>query len=520
MGRVNLAKQRLNSAEPAVTTLRIDNPELLSLLSAIADVTEAASAHAWATGGLVRDLLAGRTVYDLDIAVDGDPLTLGPTLAEAAGGIYFALQEERGQARVLLTGRGMHIDLIPLRAPDIEADLRLRDYTIDALAASLSEIRSGEVTLIDPTGGVGDIAARVVRMTGEQQLQHDPLRMLRGARIATQLSFAVEAETAEAILRNAARLTEAAPERLRDEMVRIFSCENAGAGMRLLDELGLFSVLLPEMERTRGVEQPTNHHAYDVLGHSFATVEALDMLLLDEPPGEAPMREIWQELWADLAWCMELRDYFREEVTPGTTRRALLKFCGLLHDIAKPQTKSFEPSGRMRFFGHSDLGAEMATALLRRLRFSSREVSGVAAMIDAHLRPMQLGQSGQPTRRAVYRFFRDTRGFGIDTLFLAMADHLGSVGPRVTAESFEYHIALTSYILHIRYSEEDTVISPKRIIDGDDLMAAFALQPGELLGDLLEAVREAQAAGEVGTREQALELARAKLAEVAAAARQ
>src|SRR4051812_21245052 len=102
----------------------MDNPELLSLLSVVADVTDAVGAQAWVTGGTIRDVLAGRPIYDLDIAADGDPLSLGPALAEATGGIYFALQEERGQARVLLTGRGMHIDLIPLRAPDIEADLR------------------------------------------------------------------------------------------------------------------------------------------------------------------------------------------------------------------------------------------------------------------------------------------------------------------------------------------------------------------------------------------------------------
>jgi poly(A) polymerase len=154
----------------------------------------------------------------------------------------------------------------------------------------------------------------------------------------------------------------------------------------------------------------------------------------------------------------------------------------------------------------------MATGLMRRLRFSARETQMVAAMIDAHLRPVQLGQQGAPTRRAVYRYFRDTGDAGIETLFLSLGDHLGSVGPNINWEGFRRHVALTSYILHVRF-EEEQIVSPPRLIDGDGLMAGLGLEPGPLVGDLLEAVREAQAAGEIETAEQALAFARSKLAE-------
>lgn len=502
-----------------MASLRIDSPDLRDLIASIAAFFESRGVSAWATGGFVRDVLVYAPVYDIDITVAGDPLTLGPAVAEALGGTFFPLREERGQARILLADRGLHIDLMPLRAPEIEVDLRLRDYTIDALAAPLTELSRGEAPIIDPNGGLSDLEARTVRMTGEQQLLDDPLRLLGGPRIATQLSFDIEPATAEAIRRNAGAVTTAAAERQRDELVRIFSTERAGAGVRLLDELGLFSVLLPEMEPARGVEQPSNHHYYDVLGHSFAAVEALDMLLSEKRPESSPEREIWEELWDGLAWCGGLREYFREEISPGATRGALLKFCALLHDIAKPLTKSIDKDGRMRFFGHSDLGAEMATRLMQRLRFPTREISLVAAMIDAHLRPLQLGQQGAPSRRAIYRFFRDTKGAGIDTLFLAMADHLGSVGPRVSVEGFRAHVALTGYILHVRFADAE-VISPTRLIDGDDVMAAFGIEQSEVIGDLLEAVREAQAGGEVATKEQALALVRAKLAELTTASRE
>jgi poly(A) polymerase len=501
--------------------LRIEAAPLRTLLVEIAAFCYAHGVTAYATGGFLRDALLGVRIRDIDLTVAGDPLEMGPPLADALAGTYFPLREERGQARILLGGRDLHIDLMPLRAPDIEADLRLRDYTVDALGAGLGELAGGEAQLIDPTGGLADLRARVVRMTGEIALLDDPLRLLRGPRIATQFGLQIEPGTAEAIRRNAARLPEAAVERQRDELIRIFATERAADGVRLLEELGLFALVLPEMEVTRGVEQPKEHH-YNVLGHSLAAVGALDMMFGEQRPEASPARQLWDELWGALEWCTGLREDFCKEVVPGTPRRALLKICGLLHDIGKPETKSIEAGGRMRFFGHSDAGARIAGGLMRRLRFSSRETAMVEAMIDAHLRPVQLGESaegGRPSKRAIYRFFRDTADAGIDTLFLSLADHLATVGPNVSMAGFRRHVALTAYILHVRF-DDATTLSPRRLVDGDDLMAALGIEQGALIGELLEAVREAQAAGEIETREQALSLARARLAENSASAGQ
>lgn len=500
------------------STVRIELSGLAGLIARLDAFFSARGAPAWATGGFLRDAILGREPHDIDIAVQGDALALSPDLAAELGGHFFPLREERGQARILLPDDHLQVDLMPLRAPDIERDLRLRDFTIDAMAAALAGVAGGECTPIDPTGGLVDLEASLVRMTGEEAFADDPLRLLRGPRIATELGFTIEPATEEAIRRLAPSVTAAAAERRRDEIVRICRTGRAGAGFRLLDALGLFAHLFPEMEAGRGCEQPKEHY-YDVLGHAFAAVDALDWLMSEERPTDEPAGEMWAELWDELAWCPGLREYFREDVVPGSTRCSVLKLCGLLHDIAKPQTKSFEENGRMRFFGHSEQGAEMASRLLRRLRYSSREVGMVAAMIDAHLRPVQLGQQGAPSRKAVYRFFRDTKDAGIETLFLSLADHLASVGPRVSREGFQRHVALTSYILHLRFGEEQ-VVSPPQLVDGDVLMAALGLEPGPLIGDLLEAVREAQASGEVETREAALALARERLAEMRTAGAQ
>lgn len=490
--------------------VRIDSVPRQDVLRALAAYLVTRHTPAWATGGFLRDVMLGREPHDIDIAIAGNALEIGPGLAEEFGGHFFPLREERGQARILLPHR-LQIDLMPLRADDIEGDLHLRDYTIDAMAADLSAVAEGRFTPIDPTGGQSDLRAGVVRMTSPQAFVDDPLRLLRGPRIALELGFEVEGTTAEAIRRAVGAVTEAAPERLRDEIVRICSTDRAGSGFRMMDDLGLFSRVFPEMDPARECEQPKEHY-YDVLGHSFAAVDALDWLMSAERPGRPQQGEMWSHLWSELGWLSGIREYLAEELVVGSTRLSVLKLCGLLHDIAKPETKSFEANGRMRFFGHSEKGAETATRLMERLRFSSREVKMVAVMIDAHLRPIQLGQQGAPSRKAVYRLFRDTGDAAIATLFLSLGDHLGSVGPRVTSEGFASHVALINYILHAQYATGEPV-SPPRLVDGDVLMAQLGLEPGRLLGDLLEAVREAQAVGEVATREEAIALARSKLAD-------
>ena len=483
-------------------------PDVGTLIARVSALLSARGVRAWATGGFLRDSILGRTIGDIDLTIDGDPLDVGRVVADDLGGHYVVLDAERRHVRIARPD-GPNVDITPLRAADITGDLRQRDFTINAMAVDLPTVGE-EFELLDSTSGMEDLHDRSVRMIAEQRLVDDPLRLLRGVRIATQLEFALETETAGAIRRQAASILDVAPERQREEIARIFSTDRAGAGVRLLEELGLFAHVFQEMVVTRGVEQP-KEHTYDVLGHCMAAVEYLDVVLAEDeqsaPRYESlPNLPYWRVFWDELAACEGLREYLREPLAGDFDRRGLLKFCGLLHDIGKPATKSFEANGRMRFFGHSDAGAKLAAKLMRRLRFSSREVSMVKAMIEAHLRPLQMAQSGGPSRRAVYKFFRDTGEAGIETLILSIGDHLATVAHRVNPDHFRQHAALIAHIIRTRF-EDNSVVSPPRLVDGDDLMAAFGLEPGETVGRLLEAIRESQAAGEVIDREEALALA-------------
>jgi poly(A) polymerase len=487
-------------------------PEVRGLLARLHAFFSGRGVEAYIVGGFLRDALLGRHSHDLDISIAGDPLTLGRELADTLGAHYFPLAEEQHAARVLLPEHGAHIDLLPLRG-DVESDLRERDYTIDAMAAPLGEATAGTATVIDPTGGQDDLRRRLVRVIGEDAFRQDALRPLRGARLAVELDFEMEPVTAALIREHAPELPQVAAERQRDELMRILATPRAARGLRLVDELSLLERLLPELTDSRGVEQPKEHH-WDVFDHSLEAVGKLDILLAEEEPRERLARRLWRELWAQLAWWEEARAYFRGEVLAERPRSAVLKLAALLHDIAKPETKTFDATGRMRFFGHADVGAEKAGRVLQRLRFSAREVTLVQAMVKAHLRPVQMAQQGPPTRRALYRYSRDCGDAAIETLFLSLADHLATVGPRVSMSGWRQHVALVNYILTSRFQEEE-VTSPAKLLGGDELMAELNLSPGPLVGRLLETVREAQAAGEISTREEALTLARSHLEQIA-----
>jgi putative nucleotidyltransferase with HDIG domain len=517
-------------------------PPMRQLLSELIALLSLRGVEACATGGFLRDALLGFEIHDLDISVRADPLELGPELADTFGGNYFPMNADRALVRVLLPEYDFHLDLLPLTG-SLEEDLRARDYTVDAMAAPLNEVAAGSVLLTDPTGGLDDLRNRTIRLVSEEALARDPLRLLRGVRLAALLDFAIQPDTSEAIRRNAGLLSEApslaharpersrrspsheplrvgapshkgevapvAAERQRDELVQMLRTNRAAQALRLLDELDLLSALLPEAAAMREVEQPKEHH-WDVFRHSVAAVEALDMMLSQNEPDSEPEQSLWRELWGQLEWWEGGRDYFLEQLVPNTHRCALLKLAAFLHDVGKPETKTFEESGRMRFFGHHLVGADIAVRALKRLRFSSREVAYVRNIVRAHMRPLQMAQAGAPTRKAIYRFFRDTGGAGIDTLFMSLADHLGTVGPNVELDGWRRHVALVNYIIQKRFADP-TIVSPPKLVSGRDLMTEFDLPEGHLLGELLDAIRDAQGAGEVATREEAIELARRHL---------
>ena len=451
-------------------------------------------------GGYVRDALMGRATRDIDLATPQGAGRLAEGIAQSLGGTWIALDAGRGTYRVegiRAEGTTWRVDVATLRGC-IEEDLRLRDFTIDAMATALSgtEGPAGGWALTDPTGGAADLCGGIVRMTSAGALAEDPLRLLRAVRIAAQTGFALEEGTATAVRDRARLLTDASAERMREELLTILSLPGVGRSLGLLDTLGLLDAALPELSPARGVTQPVEHH-WDVFNHTLHCVEYAEQVLdadfrARDPAGQ---RVPWPD-WAE--------EYFAEEYADGHTRATYLKLACLLHDVAKPETKTVQPNGRVRFLGHPVRGADTARAVLRRLRASGKAQEAVAVMVEQHLRPSQLAQKGEmPTARAVYRYYRDLQDVAIDTLYLSMADYLAARGPELELENWGAHCDRVRYTL----AEGRAQKAPERrerLLTGHDLMALFNLPSGPELRPLLEMVQESGAAGEVKTREEAV----------------
>lgn len=476
--------------------------ELGELLGRVARFLGTKGVTAHLVGGFVRDGLLGRHTRDVDLAVAAPAIPLARELAVALKGHFVLLKQEHQVARVVVTPgggvlstvKGWHLDLATL-AGDIDQDMARRDFTVNAIAVGLE---GGDV--VDPLGGRRDLEQGIIRAVSPTVFRDDPARLLRAVRLAAEMGFRVEEATAALAKQEAHLLSGVAGERLREELMRLLSLPRAAPGVRTLDQLGLLSPLFPEMDGARGVVQPKEHH-WDVFQHSVETVAAADFLL-----GEADGFPAWAR--ESFAWPPEAAAHLEEEVA-GFPRRTLLKLTCLLHDVAKPQTKAVQPDGRTRFLGHPLQGADIARRALDRLRFSRQEKDIVAALITHHLRPTQMAHEELPTRRAIYRFFRDTGEVADEVLLLSLADHLASRGPDLIPESWHYHTRVVAHVLEEQHRQE--AAPPARLLTGHDIMVILGLEPGPRVGQLLEVVEEARAAGEISTRDEALELVRKEL---------
>jgi putative nucleotidyltransferase with HDIG domain len=233
-------------------------------------------------------------------------------------------------------------------------------------------------------------------------------------------------------------------------------------------------------------------------------VEAVDLMLAAHRP-EGERAWMWGSLWDAFAWCApSMHAYLDASMVAGRSRRALLKLATLLHDVAKPQTRTVDETGRIRFLGHAEEGAAVAGRALRRLRFSTREGQFVALLVREHLRPVQLAQKGEmPTRRALYRFYRDLGDATPAVLLLSLADAAASLGPRLTEREWSAQVAYMNSLL-VRSQDEEGIVSRPRLLTGHDIMRELDCAGGPFIGRLLEALGEAQAAGEVTDTEAAL----------------
>jgi len=532
----------------------------LELLRATSQYFSERQREAYLVGGSVRDILLGEACIDWDIVTDGDASRLARGLADRLGGHYAHLHDKA--SRVVVKGEEQEIvfDVAPFKGSSLEEDLRLRDFTLNAMAAPLDETaryfemrndgrslpglphtgrghsgrgQASPVHLIDPLHGAADVKARCLRAVDDGVFRDDPLRLLRAVRLRMRYGLHVDGWTEGLMRRDAALLGRAAAQRVHDELYVILNPDGAGERLRYMDELGLLTVLMPEFAAARGMRQP-GPHFWDVLEHSMESVGALERLarMLQEGRDDAGDYEVeghegesvpkagdhkgplptphhprpsGDEAWSGLA---EIHTLLREAREQGVFRFADLtaprmKLAALLHDVGKPVTYKVDKDGSVHFYHHQQAGVPLAQQVMKRLGASTQDRRLVELVTAHHMRPGQLAQSGVVTPRAIRRFFVDLGPTGIAVALFSLADHLATLGPQPLTESWEQHVDVVRLLL-VRYIRERESILPPRLVSAEELMRRLKLGRGPQVGQLLDQIAEAQAEGMVRSKEEAL----------------
>lgn len=458
-------------------------------------------------GGAVRDAYLHLPLHDLDLATPGDGRPLARLLANRFQGAYYTLDAERGVGRALIPWQDtqLSIDVAQFRGPDLLADLSHRDFTLNAMAVLLT----GDLqTVIDPLEGLQDLQSKRLRQCGPDSIPDDPVRALRAVRVSIAFGLMIEPETRRSVRECASRLTEISPERLRDEFFQILNGKKPAAALAALYQLGLLGYIVPEAAALYGVEQSPPHQL-DVWRHTLKTVEGVDTILrliMPHHNDNLSANLHYGMIAAALSAVREpLQDHLNREWPNGRTARALLAFAALLHDTGKPAARSVDTDGDTHFYHHEQISEQIAAARAAALRLSNDESDTLKTIVRHHMRPHWLNMNPPLTTRAVYRFWRAVGPAGVDICLLAMADYLATYGTQLDARMWTGYLENIQTLLERYFLQRETAITPPALINGQDLLELFRLQPGPQIGNILEQIREAQAAGEITTKQEALD---------------
>ncbi len=411
-------------------------------------------------GGPVRDALLGRHVNDLDFATNArpdetlrivKPLASGTwDIGRAFGTIGAKVSGPDGTAEQveITTYRADSYDGVT-RKPTVafgdtlEGDLARRDFTVGAMA-----LRLPVPALVDPTGGVEDLVAGVLRTPSDPDVSFgdDPLRMLRAARFAGQLGFDVSSATLDAMSRLRESIGIVSPERVQGELVKLLSSDDPVRGIRLLVDTGLMGEIVPEIPALR-LEIDEHHHHKDVYEHSLTVLQQAIALEHSRHPGAPP------------------------DVT--------LRLAALLHDIGKPATRKLEPGGGVSFHHHDLKGARMARKRLAALRFDSDTIGAVAQLIEQHLRFFGYSE-GAWTDSAVRRYVRDA-GAQLERLHILTRADVTTRNRRKAQRLASAYDDIERRIDELAAQEELDAIRPE--LDGNRIQEILGIGPGREVGE-------------------------------------
>ncbi len=434
-------------------------------LKRIGAVADARGTEAYVVGGYVRDLLLGKEVNDIDIVVVGSGIEFAEAVAVAMKKRKIVTYEKFGTA--MMPTEGGKIEFVGSRKEQynrdsrnpvvevgtLEEDLSRRDFTVNAMAASLNAGSWGE--LADPFRGTDDLQKKIIRtpLDPSATFDDDPLRIMRAVRFAAQLGFTIEPSVMDAIAPIRDRLSIISQERITEEFMKIMASPAPSVGLRLMFDTGIMRIVFPEVADLSGVDQRQDHHHKDVFLHTCQVVDNISAM----------------------------------------TDNIYLRLAALLHDIAKPKTKKFVDGIGWTFHGHEEIGARMVKHIFRRLKLPFDHIPYVEKIVRLHQRPMQLVDE-TVTDSAVRRILFEA-GEQIDDLMTLCRADITSKNPKLVKQYSENYDQVYAKMKEVEEKDRMRAFQPP--VRGDEIMTLCGLPAGKLVGVLKSRIEEAILEGRI-----------------------
>jgi tRNA nucleotidyltransferase/poly(A) polymerase len=419
-----------------------------------------------------------------------DPAEFAHQMAQNTNGRLVEIGKP-GQEIIRVVSKETTIDICKVKGTSIDDDLRARDFSINAMAYDLFSHQ-----LIDPLGGQADLARKTIRMVSKSIFNQDPVRLLRAFRMAAVLNLNIEAHTKTAIEKHAGLIQQSAGERVREELFKMLQSAKSYAYLGQLAQTGLLFAILPELAALKQCRQ-NRFHQFDVFEHTLRAYDHLERLL-----GASPDQALLTANGAPFAHRI------------AESRRSLLKFSILLHDIGKPAVQTADRDGNIHFYGHERQSAQMAEAICKRLKCSTRDTDSICFLVRHHPRPLSLfralnEQHADP--RAITRFFIKSAEHTCELLTCAAADMLAK--EEAQNDRSRAFIKFANQLL----AEFETDFKPKKsippLITGHDLINKFSLKPSPLFKKILDRLEEERLSRSEMSRQEAEALVKKLIAE-------
>ncbi len=456
-------------------TEKIQNDEIIKLI-----IPYIQHEQAYLVGGYIRDLFMDKQSPDRDLIICTEDIELfAKNLADNLEAHFIELDSINKIYRVVLPDKINYIDITAPIENDLQKDILRRDLTINSIAFSLNYNK-----FIDITGGLDDIKNKKIKGITDTNFEDDPLRLLRIFRFHATTGFDIDEHLITLAKKLNTRINEPAKERVNVELLKMFEGEYTVSALQKLDESGILEEIFPIYKEVKKIP-PNSHHHLDLFHHLVETVNQIQIYYNQAP-------EI-------------IKKYLEDKAVGGVKRLAFLKLAGFLHDIGKPSCWTIEEdTGRHRFIKHDEIGSKLAVPILKKLKFSKKQIEYISTLVKYHIYPSSLVSAPDVNDKAFLKFYRKMDGVIIDVIILAMADRLSARGEKVTDEMVEHNINGLKKLADDYLRMQNDIKPLEKLLDGIDVMEILNIPQGPKVGEIIEALQEAQLNGLIRTKEDAV----------------